>query len=243
MDLREALGALDPTNDDHWTSEGLPRVEAVAEISGNAQVKRQDITNADPEFNREKAKAAETVDPPAAGETDEPKAETEEDWLGMTDDAPEKVEEVEEEDPYAELSDDDILDLTVDVIASNYNLCRRVCDVLGEKFRKAVKARDAANQEIKDLSLRIDLTTRWMQKLEVTDPNASLHGVQAYLKRSQEAREVRTRRAQAFIKAGTTAEDVAAELSSKSKIDQAMNKRKGAIGSGRPAVRTPPAQG
>lgn len=55
MDIKTALTKLDPSNDDHWTADGAPRIDAVVELTGDKSIKRQDITNAAPKFNREAA--------------------------------------------------------------------------------------------------------------------------------------------------------------------------------------------
>lgn len=52
MDIREALSQLDTLNDDHWTGEGAPKIDAVKELLGRP-VTRQDIINAAPHFSRE----------------------------------------------------------------------------------------------------------------------------------------------------------------------------------------------
>lgn len=49
-----ALAQLDPLDDDQWTTDGSAKVETVSALVGEA-VKRQDIVNAAPDFNREKA--------------------------------------------------------------------------------------------------------------------------------------------------------------------------------------------
>jgi hypothetical protein len=49
-----ALSQLDPLDDDQWTTDGSAKVEIVSALVGEA-VKRQDIVNAAPDFNREKA--------------------------------------------------------------------------------------------------------------------------------------------------------------------------------------------
>lgn len=56
--ILEALAQLDPLDDDQWTADGAPRVDVVEKIVGE-DVKRQDIVDADPEFNREKASKAD----------------------------------------------------------------------------------------------------------------------------------------------------------------------------------------
>jgi hypothetical protein len=52
MDIKEALEQLDPLNDDHWTSNGDPRLEAVSSLLG-VKVTRQNVTDAAPKFTRE----------------------------------------------------------------------------------------------------------------------------------------------------------------------------------------------
>lgn len=50
----EALRQLDPANNEHWTENGAPRVEAVAELLGvkPLELKRAMITDAAPSLNR-----------------------------------------------------------------------------------------------------------------------------------------------------------------------------------------------
>ena len=54
-----ALAELDPLDDDQWTADGAPLVEVVAKFTGDFGIKRQDIINAAPDFNREKLKTVE----------------------------------------------------------------------------------------------------------------------------------------------------------------------------------------
>lgn len=51
MQLIEALKALDPDNNEHWTQEGLPVVAEVAKLTG-VNVTRAEVTAAAPHFNR-----------------------------------------------------------------------------------------------------------------------------------------------------------------------------------------------
>ena len=52
MDIKEALGQLDTMEDEHWTSDGMPRTDVVSSIM-EAKVTRKDITDAAPKFTRE----------------------------------------------------------------------------------------------------------------------------------------------------------------------------------------------
>lgn len=54
-----ALAQLDPLDDDQWTTDGSVKVETVSALVGET-VKRQDIVNAAPDFNREKASAGDS---------------------------------------------------------------------------------------------------------------------------------------------------------------------------------------
>lgn len=62
--IREALQQLDPTNNEHWTDDGLPREGAVREFAHDTTLSRRDIQAAWPGFQR----AADSGDP-LAGET------------------------------------------------------------------------------------------------------------------------------------------------------------------------------
>lgn len=63
--LVEAVMALDPMNDEHWTMDGKPRMDAVEATYGSADIKRADIDAAAPGYDRnaalEKAAAAPQV--------------------------------------------------------------------------------------------------------------------------------------------------------------------------------------
>ena len=49
----EALKTLDPKNDAHWTASGDPVIAVVAELVKDPKLKRAQITEAAPEFNRQ----------------------------------------------------------------------------------------------------------------------------------------------------------------------------------------------
>ena len=62
MTLAAALAALDVANDDHWTQEGLPRLDVLKELTGKS-VARSDLS---PAFTRE------SQQPASLDETDAP---------------------------------------------------------------------------------------------------------------------------------------------------------------------------
>ncbi|PIX38129.1 MAG: hypothetical protein COZ56_21320 [Armatimonadetes bacterium CG_4_8_14_3_um_filter_58_9] len=69
-EILEAVMGLSPANDDHWTTDGLPRLDAVENLLG-ASVTRKQVTNAAPDFNRGHAQSLvdEAHDEETAGPT------------------------------------------------------------------------------------------------------------------------------------------------------------------------------
>ncbi len=55
-EILEAVMGLQPGNDEHWTTDGLPRLDAVENLLG-ASVTRKQLTNAAPDFNRAMAQS------------------------------------------------------------------------------------------------------------------------------------------------------------------------------------------
>lgn len=55
--ITDALAFLDPEDDGNWTQDGLPRMDVMEKLLDNRDLNRQDVTDADPEFNRDKARA------------------------------------------------------------------------------------------------------------------------------------------------------------------------------------------
>lgn len=67
--LRQALKLLDPQNDDHWTAAGLPKMEAVEAMTGQAHT-REEVEQVAPDLRRSNAepKAADPDTVAAAGD-------------------------------------------------------------------------------------------------------------------------------------------------------------------------------
>lgn len=59
MNIKEALQKLEPANNEHWTADGLPLLDAVQNICGQA-VTRAQVTEAWPGFSRALAKKTTT---------------------------------------------------------------------------------------------------------------------------------------------------------------------------------------
>ncbi len=56
VSIPAALRLLDPQDNGDWTSDGLARIDRIQELLNDQTVTRAEITAADPEFCREKAR-------------------------------------------------------------------------------------------------------------------------------------------------------------------------------------------
>lgn len=95
-EILEALLGLSPGNDEHWTADGLPRLDAVENLLG-ASVTRKQLTNAAPDFNR--AMAQSVVDEAASqGDTEQGDTELPEAGKAEPDADPQSLEDPSETD-------------------------------------------------------------------------------------------------------------------------------------------------
>lgn len=67
--ITDALSKLDPANDNHWTQDGLPRLDTIKILAGDPSLTREAVTAAAPDFNREAAQAAAGAAQAGAGTT------------------------------------------------------------------------------------------------------------------------------------------------------------------------------
>lgn len=71
MTIDQALKALDPKNDEHWTSDGSPRMDKLQELTGDESLTRKQVKEAAPTFTRETAGEAPPEDPGVSQETEQ----------------------------------------------------------------------------------------------------------------------------------------------------------------------------
>lgn len=248
MNLDQALAHLDPANDEHWTADGLPRMDVVAEISGNAGLKRKDVTNAAPELTR--STAPELVYEDAVEEDDdEPEQypaeelETEDGEEEEETEEEESEEETEteetEEEPEEEV-EESVMALPLHEVLGSYPLTMRAQAEITEKTLAAVRAREAIGIELDQLAAKYQVLRRSEIHLVRADPSlAKTDPVRDYLNTVKKAKAERVARTRKFMESGVTPQEVAAELNSKSPLDQAMGLKRGGPGTKRPAVRVP----
>tara|TARA_R110000822_G_scaffold120633_1_gene254116 strand:- start:11259 stop:11954 length:696 start_codon:yes stop_codon:yes gene_type:complete len=228
MHLKEALARLDCNNDEHWTADGLPRMDAIVELlGGDTSVTRKAVTDAVPGLTRAIAKAHEVTGDEPITAAAEPEPEIDVEALRL--------------DPDELDLDLDVLDLPMRTVLGNPELTADAIEAINAKVNSTLAARKAIEEELAQLYAKSEFLTRRknVQDREARRTGAKKTNVQEYLAAQRTARAERAARALSFIQGGTTAKDVADQLRGASKLDAAMNQRKAAPGSTRPARRLP----
>lgn len=163
-EILEALLGLSPGNDEHWTADGLPRLDAVENLLG-ASVTRKQLTNAAPDFNR--AMAQSVVDEATSqGDAEQPDADTAEpdadpqssEDPGATDTATVDAGGPDDFDPLAEGPGDeeDMLDAAVQEAQDRVSAVQRALEqgklALAEAEQALADAAKAKNSAFPPLS-------------------------------------------------------------------------------------------
>lgn len=257
MNIKQALAALDPTNDDEWTADGLPRVEAVAVLVGS-EVTRRQITDANPTFMRPsltpeqlafkggghhdaQGSGFDTIGTPEPTAVEEPHVAGDESIPADDPPTEEPAEEPAEappvEDPkiaaYVEIHDQ-VVAMNEGVVASDPKKIERAIVEFGRQAEILSARREAIDKRLRDVGRR---SARWqavLNKRGNSSANQQRDAIRRYLEAQRVSRAKRAERAQKFIEAGTTVADVKAQLEGPSKIDAAMRQRKPARSAIRP---------
>jgi len=98
--IPEALAQLDTTNDEQWTSEGLPRLDVMSKLVGNP-VSRADVTSAAKGFTRTNSKLEVLAPTPVVAVPAESEAEAI---------VAESAESAESEDTSEDLTEDEVVE-------------------------------------------------------------------------------------------------------------------------------------
>lgn len=231
MPLEAALAQLDPKDNAHWTADGQPVMAVLVEMTGNP-VSRADVKAAAPNLTQTTAGEPKSF---VADKTIEDEIE-DEDILAAAAAPIEDEDEIEDE--LEDVTDEDILAAQPGDLGTSIEALDAWMSASDRKLNALHKTQKEVTDEITMWARRADLVSRIRERAKKASPDGG-HTVQDFLKRQREARTERAERAQAFIAAGTTAQDVVKELTGKSPIDQAMSQRKPKLGSTRPAMGLP----
>lgn len=176
--IRDALANLDVENDDHWTAEGMPRLDVVKDAVGTA-VSRADITAAAKGFTRKTPNLdVEKAENTGSGESADETATSEETETTTPPAAPEEQDEEE-----TELGEED--EVEAELKAAQDALYKAQ-----DRLRVAQAAMDAV----------VDA------KVKAGAQQTTSHDIKAYQKSQQEQRERLARRRQHAAAAMAAAE-------------------------------------
>ena len=199
MEIKEALAQLDPKNDEHWTADGAPRVDVVASLTGNKDLKRQDITDADPTFTRAK-------DPEPEQKPQEPEVKADEE-LEPIDLTPKTFDDAMELIGDDFLVDRDLFDPALKLMDDEANRLAKESKELLERSHRVRKRADDLRQFRVNTEPRHNPKARWLE-------------------RQNEIRAQKAARAGNFVKnSGATPGEIADVLNVHSPIDAALRAR------------------
>jgi len=241
--IQSALAHLDPNNDDHWTSDGLPKMSAVSSIVRDPSLMRKNVTDAAPDFTRDvarvRASEAPPEPPPESFVAPPPPAETEPE--GELEPEP-TFEDVVEPGPRPGLpamtSCEDVLALPIPQVLGDPELTELAIEAFQIRIDRALKRKQDTEEELQQLNAKNEIAKRAAithERNRKGQPRPT--AIKQYLEAQNKARQERAKRAQRFIDAGTTQKDVAEALRPGSKLDASMQSRKPGLGSARPKAR------
>lgn len=257
MNIKEALAALDPSNDKHWTGDGMPRMDVVQKLTQRPDLSRTEVTNAAPDFSRASATEAEpfTEDSnvEASPESDE------------TAPAAEKVIEVQAdgdfdvmvkaEQPnsvvFGALPGETVVvtpavpeiattppETAVPAPTTKLEALQASLAVHTEAMNAADQVKSDADKALKASSDQVNSINRQIDAVVKADPHAATAGIRDYIAMQNHIRADRAMRARRFMgDTGAKPGDVAKVLEVRSPLDKAFAGRKAPRGSIRPVTR------
>lgn len=197
--VAEALHKLDVTNDNHWTADGLPRIDTVRMIAGNQALTREMITAEMPEFSRQTASLGASVAVPVAP---------------VVLDVP--VESVEKPtEPVAEVAPpvkEDVRDFEAEILAAQ------------QELHEALVARNEAQRLVEEKQNAMDEVISAQNAYAIQTPVEV--AVQGYLASQKELLTERGRRSQVLREKGVTLADIQDLIPQKAPIDIALSRKR-----------------
>lgn len=215
----KALQQLDPKNDDHWTNDGLPRLDAIKGVSG---IKREDVTAAAPHFTKDnpvfeapKADGGESTsgqgdDAAPSPQGDEQQAQDDEQGAGDQDEQGSDDEQQAQDE-----ADDELEELPAELDEAEAAVLEAKA-----KLAEVQEQRDAAQKVVDDAQAEHD------RLVEIRDsqrrPHQDMEDRMAFIKRQAQMRAERAG-ASAEILKGLNVD----KLDPRSPLDRSMARKTG----------------
>lgn len=213
MDIKEALMSLDALDDDQWTQDGSPKLDAISELVGR-KVSRQEIIDAAPGFSRENMQIEEAKEEAQEGAHEEVQEEE------AAEPDLDALKEMLKNDPLPERK-------SAEFVAS---LGKETLPYLEKVLIEQLEAAEEAIALAQDLKGRLKVSlaqTKSRIKAEIPDMSHQ-EAIQAYLERQKEVRAMKSETSRKILD-GINISD----LDPRAAIDRAMA-RKNNRGAGRP---------
>lgn len=181
--IREALAKLDVNNDNHWTAEGMPRLDVMKDLVGTA-VSRADITSAAKGFTRKTPdlETKDEVESTGSGESADAQATQPQETQGDEEESEEGQTETRPE--HEELPEELVADGDKEI---------------EEELEAATKAADEANNRLRKAKAAMDVVKqrRAREAAKVSDA----HTIKAYQASQNKQREASFARQRAMAEA------------------------------------------
>lgn len=253
MTLEEAVDMLDPQIDEHWTAEGLPRMDAIHAMMGTDSAKRGDVKRIAPGLTRDTAPLIEYVDDdeldaeeaaPAASIASAPIPATpppapESPPAPVQSTAPVSAAPVVSDIPAAPGGQEiqDVLDMPSATVLADPGLTIQAKAAIQSRVDDALIMKREVEEELAQLGKKSEILSRAEEQHRRANrlpEDSTQEAIAAYLRAMSETRARRVLRARKFIEGQTNARDVAREAQLRSPIDAALNTRRPGRGSARP---------
>lgn len=228
--ITDALSKLDPANENHWTQEGLPRLDTIKILAGDPSLTREAVTAAAPDFNRASAQqAAAGAQQAGAGTT--PAAPTKHAPQGAASGPSASGPSASETPPLAPPAppESDLPTLNPPPLAEVSdadNLNARIAEAKLQ-LSDAQDRLQLAKQDLSDAQNKVSDLEAQLKETSVGAANP----ITEYLKSQQRVLEERGVKRQLIRESGLNLKELAKQL--KSPLDSAMERKNGR-GGGRP---------
>lgn len=202
----EALGKMDPMNDNHWTSDGMPRIDTVKFLAGDPTLTREMVTAEAPDFTRQALLAMQATagaTPPVVTKQTDPALAA-------------AAAPVVTEQAAAPVTIAQPVERVVDYDAA--------IDAAQRTLQAAITLRNEANDKVTEAQNALDDLIN--EQHASGEAETTMDVIQGYLRSQAGVLQERARRAQVLKESGVTLEDIKNLIPQASPLDQALARKR-----------------